>query len=105
MMLPAAETLTEAISTANIGRIKDIEVIANVNAQYYSDSENISQGLVKQLTQPILWQRCMEKLLNDGVEKFYEIGPGRVLTGLMRRINRKTRVINISSHEAIKDLH
>lgn len=105
MMLPAAKTLTEAISTANIGQIKDIEIIANVNAQYYSDSANISQGLVKQLTQPILWQKCMEKLLDDGVEKFYEIGPGRVLTGLMRRINRKTRVINISSTEAIKDLH
>ena len=46
----------------------------------------------------------MEKLLADGVEKFYEIGPGRVLTGLMKRINRKTEVVNISNLESLKDL-
>jgi [acyl-carrier-protein] S-malonyltransferase len=46
----------------------------------------------------------MERLLADGVEKFYEIGPGRVLTGLMRRINRKTKVVNVSGLQAIKEL-
>ena len=46
-----------------------------------------------------------EEIDCDGFERFYEIAPGRVLTGLMRRINRKTRVINISGTEAIKDLH
>jgi [acyl-carrier-protein] S-malonyltransferase len=46
----------------------------------------------------------MERLLADGVEKFYEIGPGRVLTGLMRRINRKTKVVNISSLQSIREL-
>jgi [acyl-carrier-protein] S-malonyltransferase len=46
----------------------------------------------------------MERLLGDGVEKFYEIGPGRVLTGLMKRINRKTKVINVSSSKAIEEL-
>jgi [acyl-carrier-protein] S-malonyltransferase len=46
----------------------------------------------------------MERLLADGVEKFYEIGPGRVLTGLMKRINRKTKVVNVSSLDTINDL-
>jgi len=55
------------------------------------------EGLTKQLTSPIYWQKCMEQLLADGVEQFYEIGPGRVLTGLMKRISRKTQVINISN--------
>ena len=82
----------------------NIEIIANINAQYYKSNEEISQGLIKQLTSPILWQKCMEKLLSDGVEKFYEIGPGRVLTGLMRRINRKTKVVNISSTDAVNKL-
>jgi [acyl-carrier-protein] S-malonyltransferase len=45
----------------------------------------------------------MERLLADGVEKFYEIGPGRVLTSLMKRINRKTKVINISGVDTIND--
>jgi len=105
MMTPAAQTLAEAIGEANIAEIGNIDVIANINAEYYGDSAQISQGLVKQLTQPVLWQKCMERLLGEGVEKFYEIGPGRVLTGLMRRINRKTKVVNISGPEAIKDLH
>jgi [acyl-carrier-protein] S-malonyltransferase len=46
----------------------------------------------------------MEKVLADGVEKFYEIGPGRVLTGLMRRINRKIKVVNVSSLQALNEL-
>jgi [acyl-carrier-protein] S-malonyltransferase len=46
----------------------------------------------------------MERLLADGVERFYEIGPGRVLTGLMRRISRKTKVVNVSNLQAIKQL-
>jgi [acyl-carrier-protein] S-malonyltransferase len=46
----------------------------------------------------------MERLLADGVETFYEVGPGRVLTGLMRRINRKANIININTVQAIKEL-
>jgi [acyl-carrier-protein] S-malonyltransferase len=46
----------------------------------------------------------MERLIGDGVERYYEIGPGRVLTGLMRRINRKIRVVNISTLQAIEEL-
>jgi [acyl-carrier-protein] S-malonyltransferase len=46
----------------------------------------------------------MERLIAEGVEKFYEIGPGRVLTGLMKRINRKIRVTNVSSLEAMNEL-
>ena len=54
------------------------------------------------MTSPILWQKCMEKLIADGIEDFYEIGPGRVLSGLMRRIDRKINVVNISSLQAIE---
>jgi [acyl-carrier-protein] S-malonyltransferase len=46
----------------------------------------------------------MERLIADGVEQFYEIGPGRVLTGLMKRINRKIRVVNISTLQALRKL-
>lgn len=97
MMAPAAEELKKALAQCSINNVGNIAVIANVDAEYYQNKEQISQGLVKQLTSPVLWQKCMERLLADGVTKFYEIGPNRVLTGLMRRINRKAEVVNISS--------
>lgn len=96
MMQPAAEALEKALADTDIKCPAGIKVLANVDAEYYTDADNIRTGLVGQLVKPILWQKCMEKLLAEGVEKYYEIGPNRVLTGLMRRINRKTKVINIS---------
>jgi [acyl-carrier-protein] S-malonyltransferase len=56
------------------------------------------------LTGAVLWQKCMERLLADGVTKFYEIGPNKVLMGLMRRINRKVNVVNISSVAGLNEL-
>ena len=104
MMSSAAETLREALEISEISRPGDIKTIANINAEYYKSAEEIAEGLIKQLTCAIYWQKCMEKLMADGVEEFYEIGPGRVLTGLMKRINRKAKVINVSSLQAIKDI-
>jgi [acyl-carrier-protein] S-malonyltransferase len=104
MMSSAAEMLGEALAHCEITEPTQTQVIANINAEYYPSSEKIKEGLVKQLTSPILWQKCMERLLDDGVETFYEIGPGRVLTGLMRRINRKTKVNNLSNLQALKEL-
>ncbi len=101
MMSSAADALQEALANCRISPPAAPKVIANINAEYYTTAEEIAQGLKKQLTCPILWQKSMERLLADGVEKFYEIGPGRVLTGLMRRINRKTKVININTADAI----
>jgi [acyl-carrier-protein] S-malonyltransferase len=104
MMSAAAEALREALADSEITAPSQTRIIANIDAEYYPTSEKIKEGLVKQLTRPILWQKCMERLLEDGVENFYEIGPGRVLTGLMKRINRKTNVVNVSNLKAIKDL-
>ncbi|MHC4719034.1 MAG: ACP S-malonyltransferase [Planctomycetota bacterium] len=104
MMAGAADTLGEVLQEVRISDPVEVKVVANVNAEYYQSGEKIIEGLTKQLTCPILWQRCMDKLIADGVEQFYEIGPGRVLTGLMRRINRKTEVINISTLDAVNNL-
>ncbi len=101
MMDPAATALSEALSATDIAEPSDIKVIANIDAEYYTSANAIRQGLCKQLTNPILWQRCMEKLLAEGIEEFYEIGPGKVLAGLMRRINRKQKVTNIGNIAAV----
>jgi [acyl-carrier-protein] S-malonyltransferase len=104
MMTSAGEELWQALNEVQIAEPKDINVIANINAEYYKSSEEIIEGLRMQLTHPILWQRCMEKLIADGIEMFYEIGPGKVLTGLMRRIDRKQKVVNVSDAASLKKL-
>ena len=104
MMTPAARALARALEECQISDPSDVKVIANTDAAYYDTADQIRKGLVKQLVRPILWQKCMERLLDEGVEIFFEIGPGRVLTGLMRRINRKARVINISGLKSLNEL-
>ena len=104
MMASAAEALRQAISECAITLPAGVKTLANIHADYYRDASSVADGLARQLTSPILWQKCMERLLAEGIETYYEIGPGRVLTGLMRRIHRKTRVINVSNVETLTAL-
>jgi len=104
MMTPAADTLKKALANCQISEPSDVKTIANITADYYQNAQKIKEGLTSQLTCPILWQKSMEKLIADRVEQFYEIGPGRVLTGLMKRISRNTKVVNISSLQGINEL-
>jgi len=100
-MQPAAVVLKKALDEAVICSPQEVAVLANISAEYYTDAAQVREGLCKQLTGSILWQKSMERLIEEGFDNFYEIGPGRVLTGLMRKINRKTKVTNLSTAEAI----
>ncbi|MGA2173097.1 MAG: ACP S-malonyltransferase [Sedimentisphaerales bacterium] len=104
MMSLAAKALGEALAATKIAEPSDIKVIANINAEYYASAAQIREGLTKQLVQPIYWQKCVERLFADGVDTFYEIGPGKVLTGLMRRINRRANITNVSTADSLKTL-
>jgi len=73
-----------------------IPVISNVDAQPHTDPEEIRELLVQQVVSPVRWEDSINKFLTDGTEKFYEIGPGRVLRGLLKRIARKVPCENIS---------
>ena len=104
LMFRAAEALQDALWQSRISPPGPVKTAVNITAEYYVSAEGIIDGLTRQLVSPILWQKCMERLLADGVEQFYEIGPGRVLTGLMKRINRKTKVTNVSDLSSLKAL-
>ena len=103
-MASAVEASAKVLDKMKIADPAGIKVIANLDAAYYETADHIRTGLKRQLTSPVLWQKCMEKLIADGIETFYEIGPGRVLTGLMKRINRKAKVINFSTMQSLKDI-
>ena len=82
LMRPAAEALGEALARTDF-RPPRVPVIANVNCQDHVDAATIREWLADQLTSPVRWQASMERLCREGVERFVEIGPGRVLTGLL----------------------
>lgn len=96
LMKPAADGLAEMLAATPFATPR-VPVIANVNCQPHGDPDTIRRRLTEQLTQPVRWQESMEKLLAEGVEQFVEIGPGRVLTGLMKKISRKTPIMNVST--------
>lgn len=66
-----------------------IPVVSNVDAQTHSDPDEIRKLLVRQVTQPVLWEDSIRAILGRGVSRFYEVGPGKVLKGLLKRIDRK----------------
>jgi [acyl-carrier-protein] S-malonyltransferase len=80
------------------------QVVSNVDAAPYACENCIRAGLLAQLTGAVRWQQSVELMLARGIERFYEIGPGRVLAGLMRRINRKAEVVSVNSREAVEKL-
>jgi len=78
-------------------------VLSNVDASPHGTAEDTRGRLLAQLVSPVRWQRCMEGLLSRGVERFYEVGPGKVLRGLMRRIHRRADVTSVNSAKAFEE--
>jgi [acyl-carrier-protein] S-malonyltransferase len=88
LMKPADEQLAQVLSQTPIGPPR-VPVYSNVDAATHSEPDDIRRTLVAQVLQGVRWEDSMRRMLADGFDTFYEVGPGRVLTGLLRRINRK----------------
>lgn len=89
LMKPADEQLAEVLTRVEV-RAPRIPVYSNVDASPHDDPEAIRQILVTQVLKGVRWDESMRRMIADGFDTFYEIGPGRVLTGLLKRIDRKT---------------
>ena len=90
LMQSAVDRLTEAIGQITLSPPR-IPVISNVDAQAHDDPAEIRELLIQQVVSPVQWEGSMRQLLDGGYDMFYEVGPGRVLRGLMKRIHRKTK--------------
>jgi [acyl-carrier-protein] S-malonyltransferase len=88
LMQPAVERLTAALASAKLNQPR-IPVVMNVDAQPHDDPEAIRDLLVRQVCSPVQWEASQRYLLAQGFDTFWEIGPGRVLRGLLKRIDRK----------------
>jgi [acyl-carrier-protein] S-malonyltransferase len=93
-MHPADQQLAEVLAAAEF-RPPRIPVYSNVDAQPHQDPADLRDLLVRQVIAGVRWEDSMRRMLADGFDTFHEIGPGRVLAGLMKRIDRKTAVTSI----------
>jgi [acyl-carrier-protein] S-malonyltransferase len=89
LMHPADTELADALAHAPMGSPR-IPVYSNVDAATHTDPDDLRRTLVAQVVAGVRWEDSMRQMLADGFDTFYEVGPGRVLTGLLKRIDRKT---------------
>lgn len=89
LMKPADTALAEAMSEFQL-KTPDLPVISNVDAESHSDPHEIRDVLVRQVINPVHWEASLRAMIDAGCSEFYEIGPGKVLKGLLRRVSRKT---------------
>jgi [acyl-carrier-protein] S-malonyltransferase len=94
LMKPAADKLAEELNKITI-KNASIPVVSNVTADYVTDAQTIKELLIRQMTSPVQWENSILKLSGDGFDNFIEIGPGKVLTGLIKKINPKALIHNV----------
>ena len=100
LMKPAAEKLEQVLSQLTITNAK-IPVVANVSATVVQDAEEIQANLIKQVFSPVLWEDTIRALLDAGVDIFIEVGSGNVLTGLVRKVDRRATALAVSNREGV----
>lgn len=100
LMASAKEKLQNKLCKTNINDVS-VPVYANVTAKAITKSSEIKKLLFEQLSSPVRWEESITNMIEDGVTEFVEIGPGKVLQGLIKRINREVKVIGI---EKLEDL-
>jgi len=102
LMNKAAETMKKKIEEINFLNPKPA-IISNVNAKAEFESKRIKSLLVDQITSRVRWKESVDYMIKNGVDNFLEIGPGKVLSGLVKKINREVKVLNINKIEDIKN--
>lgn len=100
LLTGAGEKLAQELEEVTIQDIA-IPYIANVTADYVTSKEEVKPLLQKQVSSSVKWQQTIERMIKDGVTTFIEIGPGKTLSGFMRKINRDVQVLNV---EKVEDL-
>lgn len=101
LMKTAAERLGERLAAASFQDAK-VPVVANVTARPVQNGAEIAELLVRQVYSPVLWEDSVSWLLSQGVDTFVEIGPGSVLTGLIKKIDKSARLFNVSGLDSLE---
>ena len=101
MLIPAGEKLAGELADVQMSPLK-IPYVTNVTTEIISDISRTKELLKEQVSSPVRWMQSMEVMIENGVDTFIEIGPGRTLAGFMKKINRDVKVYNIAALEDIE---
>lgn len=100
LMLPAQEKLSVDLAKINFQNLK-FPLVENVSAEINSDGENVARALEQQVSAPVKWFQSVEKLVDENVNTFVEVGAGKILSGLIRQINKEVNCLNVENVESL----
>ena len=103
MLRSAGENLGKELLTVQLGELK-IPYVTNVTAEYVTDNSEIRELLTRQVYSPVRWEQSIRKMIAQDVDTFVEIGPGRTLTGFLRKIDRNVTVYQVNTWEDSKQI-
>ena len=101
LMLPAQERLARDLQEINFNDLR-FPIIENVSAEANARGERVGKALTEQVSKPVRWAQSIETLLARDVETFIEVGAGKILSGLVRQINRDVRCLNVENFDSLK---
>jgi [acyl-carrier-protein] S-malonyltransferase len=102
LMEPARRRLQESLERTEIGDLR-IPLVTNVEAKPVTGGNEIRKALIKQLAHPVLWEDSVLAMVASGIEIFIEVGAGRVLSGLIKRIHREAQVWNVEDSQSLTE--
>jgi len=100
LMMPAQERLTQDLKQTNFANLS-VPLVTNVDADSITTGDEAREALIRQVTMPVRWEESVRMLIDEGVNTFVEVGPGRVLTGLLRQIERSVATLNVEDDKSL----
>lgn len=100
LLKPAGEKLAAELDKVTVNDIK-IPVVVNVTAKSITNKDEVKSTLVDQVSNSVLWENCVKTMLEQGVDTFVEIGPGKVLSGFIKKINKDVKVLNVENLDSL----
>jgi [acyl-carrier-protein] S-malonyltransferase len=100
LMMPAQERLEKDLRNTEISALR-VPLVTNVDADTITSGEEARDALVRQVSMPVRWEESVRVLIDEGVNTFVEVGPGRVLVGLLRQIERSVGVLNVEDEKSL----
>lgn len=101
MLIPAGEKLEKVLESVELKNFK-IPYVCNLMADYVTDTREIKFLLKMQISSPVKWQQSVERMLEQGVDTFVEIGPGKTLSSFIRKINKDVKVLHVDQYEDLQ---